>query len=497
MTNFNLPHRQAPIGVVANFLYALQKFGRVFAPLVVLFLLKGQEFRWGWLLYLVLFMVILLLTAYMRYRNFLFYIDDSAQSFVLESGVFNKAKVLIPLDKIQQVNINQSFINKLVGVFSVEVESAGSKEKEVVIDSVSYAVAQALRSELIRYISEGGSRSKGVENQDAFKGEEGVRHIGIWTLVKVGLTTNYIQTFLLLLVFVNSIFEQYIRLFSGEDWGKEQLGTVLKTERIGSFFILLLLAFTISMVLIVNLVRTLFRYYDFKIVLRQQTMVLSYGLFATRTTIIRSNRVQFIRVVQNFFQKKMNLFVLKINQVSGGEGQNTKTALQIPGCSEAEKKALLEVVYGAVPEQEGMELRPNWRYAGFRFFVFVLLPIAIAIAFLGVEGMRSYSDYLIAYSVLSALVVYRTFKVKRMWANETYIWIRSGFWDVSHTVVEVNKIQKVVISQYFWQRNADVGTLVLYTAGGVLRFETASLGDLKPLVDYWLYRIEKYNNAWM
>jgi putative membrane protein len=45
--------------------------------------------------------------------------------------VFYKTKTAIQLRKIQQVNINQSFIQKLIGVYELEVHTAGSATNEV------------------------------------------------------------------------------------------------------------------------------------------------------------------------------------------------------------------------------------------------------------------------------------------------------------------------------------------------------------------------------
>jgi putative membrane protein len=46
--------------------------------------------------------------------NSLSFLDAENQEFITE-GVLNKTKTAIQLRKIQQVNINQSFIQKLVG----------------------------------------------------------------------------------------------------------------------------------------------------------------------------------------------------------------------------------------------------------------------------------------------------------------------------------------------------------------------------------------------
>jgi len=79
--------------------------------------------------------------AYLRYRNFTFFLDEQKQEFVVQSGIFSKKRLTIGLDKIQQVNINQNVIQKLIGVYSLDVDTAGSGAKEVSIKAIDHRSA--------------------------------------------------------------------------------------------------------------------------------------------------------------------------------------------------------------------------------------------------------------------------------------------------------------------------------------------------------------------
>jgi putative membrane protein len=62
-------------------------------------------------------LVVLRIVAYLKYQNFTF-LDNENEEFIINEGIFNKTKTIIQLNRIQQVNINQSLIQRLVGVMS-------------------------------------------------------------------------------------------------------------------------------------------------------------------------------------------------------------------------------------------------------------------------------------------------------------------------------------------------------------------------------------------
>src|SRR5690606_27488202 len=131
---FDKPQRQSAVGIVIMFADTLQKFLRaMWAPLAITIYRMPSDA----LLYVVLGVIVLFLiigvVAYLKYKNFTFFLDEQKEEFVIQSGVLSKKKLSIGLDKIQQVNINQNIIQKLIGVYSLDVDTAGSGSKEVSI----------------------------------------------------------------------------------------------------------------------------------------------------------------------------------------------------------------------------------------------------------------------------------------------------------------------------------------------------------------------------
>ncbi len=497
--NFYQPQRQALIGIVTNFIYSIAKLFRAFAPLFIIFFLKDaneDSFEWSNLLKYLWILPILLLFAFLNYRFFTFYIDRETESFVIEKGIINKTKTIIQLHKIQQVNINQSFVNRLFNVYSIEVDSAGSKAKEGVIQSISHQLAKELKNTLLTLKSTYENEESVIVSNENVTEKNIVKKISIQTLLKIGITSNHLYTFGILLIFINSLLYEGSKIFENDLY--EEVGATIENSQLTfliGFYIALVL---MVLILIINVIRTIVKYFNYKIVLFNQTISLSFGLFQTKSTLIRPSRVQFVEIVQNYFQKLWNIKNFQINQVSGQESFKKKSALAIPGCSDKESNEFFEMIYNKSVEKEGVCLKHNYRYFGFRFFFLTLVPITLFVFFIHAQFEIFWIImFSVSYFIISTLIIWYYFKNGQLIITPNFIIIKSGAWDVSYLYLEPHKIQKIKVSQLFWQRSANVGSISMYTAGGTVYFSTSNYSKICELRDQWLYQIEATNKAWM
>jgi putative membrane protein len=53
------------------------------------------------------------------------------------------------------------------------------------------------------------------------------------------------------------------------------------------------------------------------------SLLLSFGLLSTKSTILKPEKVQIVTVTRNYFQRKMNILEIKIKQATGGEKRGT------------------------------------------------------------------------------------------------------------------------------------------------------------------------------
>jgi putative membrane protein len=502
--NFSQPQRQSVIGIFVMFMYSLQGYAKALWPIFVLWLFKFDEvnklyFFGG----IVSFLVIAGIISYLKYLNFTFYIDNENDEFIITEGIFNKTKTTIQLDKIQQVNINQSLIQRLVGVYELAVDTAGSNKKEGNIKAITHDLALDLKVRLLMNENKIQSnvseiRTSGeILNLKTTKEEVPFIKISFLSLLKIGVTSNYVKSFFIILAFFITL-SDHIKQLTGKDvLHDENIEDYIDTSQVVKVGLILFIIF-FSAVIVVNLVKTLFKYFDYKIARQKGSLLLSYGLLNTKSTILKPEKVQITSITQNFFQKKMNVLGLKITQATGGEKEDHKLAIEIPGCNELEKEAILKLLFQQIPEN-GIRLKPNFRKLGFLVFLTIGLPLLVYYFFrdLLTEQMPMI-DYLILFVVIFIGVIQVfLFKNNRLYINDDFIIHQSGAWDVTNKIIIPSKIQAITISQLFWHKKINIGSITLHTAGGNISFQLGNFTALKQYVNLWLYKIETSNSNWM
>src|SRR5690606_40716419 len=106
--------------------------------------LRGFDNKSPWL-YIVFAGIFVLLISRL-FINYFYYsyqvIDDE---LVINEGWLSKSKTVVKLDKIHEVNLNQKLIHKLIGLYMVNVDTAGSSNNENAINGVDCRKGLALK----------------------------------------------------------------------------------------------------------------------------------------------------------------------------------------------------------------------------------------------------------------------------------------------------------------------------------------------------------------
>lgn len=489
---FNIPQKQSALGILVLLVNSLQKIIRNLIPVILVFFLKSDKISpLYFFISTFILLLILVIIAYLKYINFTFYIDYSNKEFVLTNGILNKSKVVIPLDKIQQVNINQTFIQRLIGVFGVEIDTAGSATNEIQIKAISKNLALQLKEILI-------------ENQNLVSPNQTILNenpigikISFFTLIKMGLTSNYAKTIGIILAFLVSLYDQFNNWFKNESALQNKIETTLQGFTL-SIFIFLFVTI-ILFVLLFNLGRTIIKYFNFSILFKKQTMLLSYGLLNIKNVVISPKKVQFISSTQNYFQKKLNLFEIKIKQAlfedSTSESKNNQTEIQ--GCNSMQHNQILQLLLNQNLFFTTI-LKPNIRKIISLVFKFQIIPIFVffSIFFLTNKINSYYFLLFLVYLFIVFFVIFFGYKNNKLMINDSVIAYKSGVWDIETQIIEVHKIQSIALAQKIWHKKANVGHVYIYTAGGKIQFKFANFTQAKKLVNSWLFAIESNPKSW-
>ena len=498
-TNFNQPQRQSKIGVLVLFFDSLYKFGKAFLPIIFIFLIKAdfsdKLFVFAGIIGLI---VVTAIVAYLKYLNFTFYIDEENDEFIVNDGIINKTKTTIQLNKIQQVNIYQTLIHRIIGIYALNVDTAGSDKKEGNIKAISHTLALALKSKLL------DNEVKKVINSedDIFQTNENTSptsflKINLVSLLKIGITSNYVKSIGLILTFFFTIIENL------KNVGKEDVIDGDKIEKVVNSYpvaygILIFVLAMFTIIFIINIGRTLIKYFNYSIAKQKGSLLLSYGLINTESTILKPEKVQIVNISRNFFQRKLNVLEIKIKQAVSDEKKQSKSQIEIPGCNTFEKDEILKLIFKELP-QKGAMMQPNFRKLVFAIFLTIVLPLSGFFIFgnyINTEVLNYY-HFTIFYAIFILLIHYLGFRNYRLFVSENHIIKQSGAWDIDNEIIEIGKIQALTTSQLFWHKNLNIGSLTMHTAGGDITFHLGKFDKIKEYVNLWLYEIETSDSNWM
>ena len=169
--------------------------------------------------------------------------------------------------------------------------------------------------------------------------------LDFFTLLKVALTSQYGKSIAILLGFIFTIYNNFYdfsKQFELETNHLEKQSEQIILNSVGIIFIL-----SLMLVIIINLVTTFTKHFNFKIELNQETLSISSGLFSRKNKLLKPQKVQEIVYAQNYFQKKLNFFNLKIKQTNNGNEtkETVENQINVPGCNANELKIITTLFY--------------------------------------------------------------------------------------------------------------------------------------------------------
>lgn len=465
-------------------------------PILLLFAVKREMYN----KYLIAFIIIaVLFTFAFKIINYLYFSYEVAgDELIIRKGWLNRSKTVVKFDKIHEVNLNQKFIHKIVGLYLVNIDTAGSASTEIVINGIDYYKALAFKAVLTENVSRVEEQVEADDEQNVaiIPGEEVIK-IGFLSLVKIGLTRNYLQTFGLLIAFSFQIVDQVQDFFyKGQDHSVyDDLSDISYQQYIGFIGIVLLVGVMIFVILF-NLLRTLLTYYNYKIVLKEEQLTVSYGLTDSHIVSVPSAKVQMFQFQQNYFQKAMNLYEVKIKQVESEEENKKKKGIVVPGADFNELKRIFRVVFNMDMDTTGNFFKPGKGLLLLKF-LWLCIPALIALFVMYLTDYLEFAWLVPVLFVLIYILICIGYRNERLVFKDDFIILRKGIWDLSTTVLHIDKIQKLSLEQSYFQEKKQIGSLNLHTAAGELAIYYYDFNMLRRAADEILYKIEKNKHSWM
>lgn len=462
--------------------------------------------------------IVALVGPFLNYYFTKFHIEN--ENFIINKGWLRKENKSIPLERIQSINISQNVIQRILGIAALEVETAGSKAKELEIPGLEKAFADQLKKILneskrqaVNNITDeaqetnilDGESTDELTEDNAFEKQETftikdeptlILDLGILDLLKVGITQNHLKSGGLALgvVFgfwykikdiVENFFGDYVEQYSWETALKGATFTFIGI----AFFVFIIASILVSLVLAIN------KYWDFKMIKQDDYLEVTMGLLNRQEIKIPLNKVQLLEFHTNPLRKLLHFHTCKIFQA---QSENNKlTSIEVPACKPHKIKELQELIFNATIQDAETELYTNpWSHARLRFYIagtFSAFAITAAYLFefywaIGVVL------FLLAFNVFSA---YQYGLASKLTQDEDFVVFYKGWLLKSITISPIYKTQAVEKWRSIFLKRRKETHIKIHTAAGSRGLRYLKENQVIRLINSVNNQVLVENRKWM
>jgi putative membrane protein len=493
--DFSIPQRQSPKGILLFFGLTFKKIVKTIWPVFVLIILKSSSLnnqkQAVFYAIIALFFIILIVNAILSYLNYYFYIKN--EELVVEKGYLKKIKISIPLDRIQTINTHQNFIQQLLHVVALEIDTAGTSQQELKFHALTKEVAEALQLKLSVFSSHRSVVSNDTENS-YISDKKTILQISTTDLIKVGISENHLKSLLLIYLFVNGIYQQLHDFFkTALDTASEQAGGFL--EKSGMLFITFLAIFFLGMLIVFSVLLVILQYFDLNFSRQDGAFVLKSGLLNKKDIVIPYSKIQLISWETNPIRKWMNFVSVYITQASNSQVKK-KQAIIIPGCSNLHLQNILSEIFPDTDTSEWTKHNSHPMYF-IRLWIFRIFIISIPLLIFMYSYWQTYIAILV-WIFVSAFLSYLSYQKRYFKINPQILHTAKGTIEQEFSLFFNYKIQTIQFKQNFFQRRRKLASIAIFISGGKrIRIPYIQEELAGELYNYLLYCTESGHKKWM
>ncbi|WP_436912179.1 PH domain-containing protein [Halosimplex marinum] len=396
-----------------------------------------------------------------RYRRFEY--ELTADTFDIRSGVLSRRKREIPLRRIQNVDISQNVVQRVLGIAEVGLETAGGGGTEAQLQYVGVDDAERLQSEISR-LSRAAKAEDGettATDEERFETVFSIteRELGILALISVDLR---IASFLF---FGASIFApSAVSMAEPDNWWEYGVGL---DSLVGAFLGPLAALGAIALLALVSGVLNAARYYGFRLDRGEEELRYERGLLQKFRGTIPLSKVQTLTLEENVLARALGYAALTIETAgytpTSGESNGSQSAIPV-----AERDRVVSLARSLEAFDDSALERPpkraRLRY-GFRYAIGLAIIVALLYAGSVLTEFQLYWYVPLVAAPLVPVAAHYKWKNRGYALGDEHVITRNGFWVRRQKVVPYHRVQTVFSSQTIFQRRRDLATVTVDTAG--------------------------------
>ena len=486
LVNWEKPHRQPLAGLLIVFIKTFWEIIKRVWPflLIILFDAKPDESNEVDKLNVIvaLFIGLTVISSILKFLYFRFSIIN--EELIIQKGWLKKTTVIIPLQKIQTIHIEQSFLHQLLGIVKAGIDTAGSTKTEASIDALHLNMAKALQA-----------RVQAIDKKETDAPVDQplslpLLHLTTKDLVRLSLSANHVEAFFILLSFAYGVYDNLKRV-------SERLvsDTSVLLPSNSLFFISVMIIFILCITIFISTTRIFLKFYDYKVWQQRGGFYLKGGLTNVKEQFVLLSKIQYITWRANWVRKQLGLWMLEY-KVAGSDELKSGQRVEVP-ITQRRYITDLVVPFASIPDTQAAEaIRIHPAYAHRRLLFAGVLPALALIA----STWLWWEEKALLFLLLPLLVGVKAALLQkrfRLYAQSNLVYINRSAYGTTYTLLPWYKLQSVSLQQNLYQRRHGLASVLLHTASGNITLPYISLDAAREIVNYALYQVESSNRPWM
>ncbi|MCP8898306.1 PH domain-containing protein [Gilvimarinus xylanilyticus] len=487
--------RVSPVAMIYFALKMLPALGQMWPALIPLFA-GGEEIRqifWVWGIPAALLLLSMGVVLYWWF--FSFAIEDNR--LTLRSGVFNRKRLSLDFERVQQADIADPFYFRPFKLVTLGLESAGSAQQEVDVPGIPVALAESLRHTILEKQVQTKPATE-TEVHAATSAADYRLSLGPAEIARYGLMHNTLLYLAPLAApfgqHLGPLFESWLvslessQVYSAFNWLSANLA-VSVTLVLAVFAVLV----GTSVLFGLSVLLAFVRYWGYTLTRVDDRYQSRAGLTTVRTRGFKIHKLQKVTLVQGVIAKLLKRYTVSISKAGGIAGQSPQAQdknFTVPVLDELNWLLLRGEL--KLPKPEWTRVHPfSWRFpCAICSLIIVLSALAAsfklgAVAFTGLLGL-----------VPLLLIGRRLWRQKGYFYNGEWLAWRRGFIGFSEQWLPVGKLQKIQLAQSPLKRLVGLCDLQVWSADGRVTLVCLPKGEAQRLRDGLLTGVVMYKKPW-
>ncbi|MBM7583677.1 putative membrane protein [Bacillus pakistanensis] len=408
--------------------------------------------KWGVLVFFIYRMVSIIF----EWWNFSYSFSEKELQIV--DGKFVKHKRFIPLERIQNVQSNTHYFQRIFGLTSITLDtSATSSDSSVKLALIKQAEADKIKDYLTlkaRDVQSGENMVSEVKNE-----KESKRKVH-YKITKKEIITSTFTSFSLLALFplLVGLFFKINEIISIDSYAEDFLNYLQKewVWMIVTGLILILLSMCFGMMM------TYIRYGNYLVTTEEDRIIIQKGVLNQTELTVLKDRVQAVKYNKSFIRRWFGIVEVELVCAGAFGDETIESNVLFPFISERKALELLPEILPNFTIVETMKKLPRaalWLKL-FRPSYFWIIVTAILLFFWP-------DKWYLSPCLLTVILFLRSqnFTHGRHGLDQSYIQLNSGVFSVEKFVTSRKKIEQLSITESWIQRRVGLCTFQIVTKG--------------------------------